>query len=70
MPVCRVDGYKIIIVEKKIVKASIKAWVNDAKAVLNRALLDGMSNTDDNTNNSSTMSVNHVSNATDLVVNG
>lgn len=57
MPVCKIDSYKIAIVKDKIVKALIRAWVNNAKEILTEALSSGIDEPDNNINNFSVMLV-------------
>lgn len=58
-----------MVVENKMVDASIEAWISNIKKVLIRALPSGVDGTNNNVNNFSVMLVNWVSSNIDLVIN-
>lgn len=66
--ICRVDSYKIAVVEDNIVEPSTRAWVDGAKEVLTAVLPDRIGDTNDNANNFGAVPVGWVGDGIDLVI--
>lgn len=66
--VCKVNSYKIAVVENKIVLILTKIWVNDIKKVLIKDLPNRLGNIDNNINNFSIWLISWLIYNTNLVI--
>lgn len=68
VPVCEVGSGTKVGVEGKIVEALTGAWVDDAEEVLTEVLPGGVSDANDNANDSNIVPVGQINNGIELVV--